>query len=355
MKKIREYIAFGTMLMILGGQVCNCYAEESISDNKLLRATYETVKMEVQEDNQDAAENESVSDNQLSALPDQEENPVIQIEIPTKLPFMIDPFELGGYGQIYSTDFYITNKSNFPIDINISDVTCTANDDTIKLSDTPIASDSTSTEKEIYLFMKWAEKQIGEGGEITNAYVNDSHEADSDTDVLTADKEWAPKIIHLEPQENIMFKLDGSITTMAEKSWKDKDISIELRYSCDINSEEKESVSENALSVSENALSISENELTETVSENKVTEDKAVEDKVENTETKEVKSENVSDGKQQQVPETSEVPKVVETPETPATGHAENVNEIEPAISTKSDSGTNAGDTDSGGNTNPEE
>lgn len=150
----------------------------------------------------------------------------------------------------------------------------TLNDESIKPSGEPIPADTTSTEKDIYLFLKWAEKKIGDSGVIVNDYVDDSRVAANREDIITSDEGWQPRVIHLEPGADIMFTLDGSVNAMAENPWKQKDISIELAYTCGAEIEKKKSVSENALTVSENMVTVSEN-TAESVSENK-TEDTSI-------------------------------------------------------------------------------
>lgn len=289
MRRHNRRIAFLLVASLWLSQMLYSYAEEeNDTDNNLLKATYKTVKSEQKIEEEEVA---SVSDNNLEEQESQQENPVLQLEVPTRLPFMIDPYEIGGEGQIYSADFLLTNKSTFPIDIDITKISYILNDKSIKPSGEPIPADTTSKEKDIYLFIKWAEKEIGDDGVIVNEYVDDSHEASNAADVLTDEEGWQSRIIHLEPGADIMFTMDGSVNAMAEKPWKQEDISIELAYVCGMKIEKEESVSENVLTVSENIVTVSEN-IAESVNENKTENTSISENKALHTEKEENSEEN---------------------------------------------------------------
>lgn len=307
-----------TLSLWFSGMLCSYAEEESISGNNLLKATYETVKSVPITEEEVGEVMESVSDNSIAALSLPQENPVIQLEVPTQLPFMIDPYEIAGAGQIYSADFLITNKSTFPVDIDITKISYTLNDESIKPSGEPIPADTTSTEKDIYLFLKWAEKKIGDSGVIVNDYVDDSRVAANREDIITSEEGWQPRVIHLEPGADIMFTLDGSVNAMAENPWKQKDISIELAYTCGTEIEKKKSVSENALTVSENMVTVSEN-TAESVSENK-TEDTSIS---ENTVSQTNKEEDAVEGTDNSLPDANsteeETKAPASTPITPET------------------------------------
>lgn len=76
-------------------------------------------------------------------------NPTYKIVIPTSLDFALDPFKQGGQSQIYSDDFYMINKSNVAVRLDMSMEVIAATGVTMKADETDVTE--TNTDKLIYM------------------------------------------------------------------------------------------------------------------------------------------------------------------------------------------------------------
>lgn len=101
--------------------------------------------------------------------------PVINVEMPTKFTFLIDPYKIEKAGQIVSPDLTITNKSNVNVDIRLAKMYAAyQNDFTGKEDKQPIIQTAPwtvggegnpmGTSKTLYLFLNKKNTALAEDG-----------------------------------------------------------------------------------------------------------------------------------------------------------------------------------------------
>lgn len=77
---------------------------------------------------------------------------IINVEIPTSFDFKVDPFNIGKNGTVYSSAMTIENKSNVPVEIQMTKLKGeVAGDEAATLASAPILADS--TDKEAFLWV----------------------------------------------------------------------------------------------------------------------------------------------------------------------------------------------------------
>lgn len=222
----------------------------------------------------------SVSDNEIATDIDKvseskdSDSTLVQIEVPSNISFILDPFELNSKGQIYSSVFDIVNKSDVDVEIEISDIKYIFSDGSeCVASAAPIASSTDSDKKDIYLFLNWVDDVQADMRESTSS-VGVSHTAEDLDVVITAEEKVSPRTFFLKaatynskniqiisPASRISFCLDGSINSNPSIPWEKGDVKIELSYVCkaiENSGEATKSVSDNELSggsISDNSIS----------------------------------------------------------------------------------------------------
>lgn len=158
----------------------------------------------------------TVSGGDSTGATEQEENISTQAEmsqeivliLPTRLDFVIDPWEISGPGQLYSSVFMVQNVGDTPGWLNIEEIKLECGEDTGVVILTEVTGIRDNTEKNIYMEM----------------HCNDGN-------VLIMSEEGQAHRVWLEPGEKFEFEFKGSVNQQSELEWKAKDVSVHMVYS----------------------------------------------------------------------------------------------------------------------------
>ncbi len=145
-----------------------------------------------------------------------EESYVVDMAVPTRLMFMIDPFNMTGNGTVSSTLIPVVNKSEFPVVFSVGTVEVIKNDPSIQLSATPVDQDTEIKDKIIEIKMVWKDRDGRE-----------------EPRLLTGPTAGGIYERILEPDEEIDFYITGSLTSNAKKKWRNDDIELNFTISMD--------------------------------------------------------------------------------------------------------------------------
>lgn len=116
------------------------------------------------------------------------DNPTYKVTVPTTVDFAIDAFETQSKGQIYSTDLIVKNESNVAVKVTATAKATAGADVTLVGADEVNATDSTVTDKQMYLALTAAAALDG-----TNAKI-DSYATEGDVAITAEDSEMALKL-----------------------------------------------------------------------------------------------------------------------------------------------------------------
>lgn len=145
-----------------------------------------------------------------------EESYVVDMAVPTRLMFMIDPFNMTGNGTVSSTLIPVVNKSEFPVVFSVGTVEVIKNDPSIQLSPNPVDQDTEIKDKIIEIKMVWKDRDGRE-----------------EPRLLTGPTAGGIYERILEPDEEIDFYITGSLTSNAKKKWRNDDIELNFTISMD--------------------------------------------------------------------------------------------------------------------------
>ena len=145
-----------------------------------------------------------------------EESYVVNMAVPTRLMFMIDPFNMTGNGTVSSTLIPVVNKSEFPVVFSVGTVEVIKNDPSIQLSPNPVDQDTEIKDKIIEIKMVWKDRDGKE-----------------EPRLITGPTEGGIYERILEPEEEIDFYITGSLTSNAKKKWRNDDIELNFTISMD--------------------------------------------------------------------------------------------------------------------------
>lgn len=131
--------------------------------------------------------------------------PIIRLQVPDNLNFVIDPWNISGKGQIYSEWFTIVNCGDTACTIQLQDISCTDLKGIIIVEDA--GQLHMRDEAGIYLEL------VFENGE---------------TRALTEEgQEYA---VVLNPNEELTFWLTGAVNERNPESWGNKALSVKLKF-----------------------------------------------------------------------------------------------------------------------------
>lgn len=151
----------------------------------------------------------SVAEQTLMSL-DRESVEVINLQVPSNLNFVIDPWNISGKGQIHSERFAIRNSGDTACIIQLQNISCAGRHGVVIVEDA--GQIYAQDEAAIYLEMAF------ENGEIL---------------VLT-EEDQAYAVV-LEPHEELAFRLTGAVNEKTSKGWEDKVLSVKLKYFSSLN------------------------------------------------------------------------------------------------------------------------
>ena len=266
----RKLMLFVVMTVFLGN-VLRVEASEllvdnvaSVSDNNLTLEDSNGTTEEILEQNDVVPENAgcggamaqqegTVSENEVQNQEDEvldseceniepinvdEEVEVINIEFPSKLPIVIDPYEIAGNGQVYSELFRIENKGNALTSVIITEVPCIyAEDEGVKPCKMPDSLLEETEAKRIYMELKFY-SETEKGLELF------------ETVCITDDEAWQPVNVQIMPGESVLFEVTGALSLVSEQPWKLGDVEFSISYMCEL-MEEKEPLESDTQNVEE--------------------------------------------------------------------------------------------------------
>lgn len=171
--------------------------EDSVSENTLV-----AIENRESEDTIEIVE-DSVSENDLN-----ESDTVLQIDVPERIDFMIDPWEIMGRGQIYSNEFTIHNTGNVPIFLDMSDIGCYFSEESTAVINQDFSTIYNDERKAVYL-----ELVFNFGDRI----------------IISEQSVSYGRILN--PGEKIIFWFTGKVSNSSFDKWKSGEISIKFEYS----------------------------------------------------------------------------------------------------------------------------
>lgn len=131
--------------------------------------------------------------------------PVISIQVPDNLDFVIDPWNLSGKGQIYSEHFTIRNCGNMICTVVLQNIVCIGDNGVVVVKDV----------EQIY-----AQDAAG-------AYLEIVFENGETLALSAEDKEYTAI---LEPGGELVFWFAGAVNERASEGWENKELSVGLKY-----------------------------------------------------------------------------------------------------------------------------
>ncbi len=151
--------------------------------------------------------------------------PEIKITVPTDLSLTINPYNIGGTGQITSADQYIKNESNVGIAVGMELYATKGEESKITLATAALKGSETTKSAFIY-----ADVVSSDGETATHAT---SYNARSDGQILLAigtegQHTTKTKMITLDAGNNeatyAAYRFQGEVATNNKEAWTDKDI-----------------------------------------------------------------------------------------------------------------------------------
>lgn len=182
--------------------------------------TPETDDGKSSEDNMEDSVSEN-SDNAETMLIPIKEDTGLRIEVPTELPFVIDPFEITGRGQVYSQDFQIINRSAERVKVTLTEIKYSfKNNKDFRAVSALEDIDDTSDKKDIFLTL-----DIEETGE--TLAITDQSPLKNYSFLLASgngDGEESGE------SDRITFSIGGSVNPSPRSEWYRNDVRIEILY-----------------------------------------------------------------------------------------------------------------------------
>lgn len=183
---------------------------------------------------------------------------VLNVTVPTELPFTMDPYEVNKRGTLFSDDFVIENRS--PVDVLVTLTPVTVNFDgagEVVLRDTPYQYNEKSTKKEVYMLFEFGDKADGgvpeeapeeapppEGEPGEDVTITGISPDELETLLLTGAEpaelppvrlaaavyDEAGNFVEVAEGGRLVFRLTGSINPEPETDWMTGDVTIQMSY-----------------------------------------------------------------------------------------------------------------------------
>lgn len=151
------------------------------------------------------------------------DNPTYKVTVPTTVDFAIDAFETQSKGQIYSTDLIVKNESNVAVKVTATAKATAGADVTLVAADEVNATDSTVTDKQMYLALTAAAAL-----DSTKAKI-ESYATEGDVAITAEDSEMALKLAKGDADATYAaLGITGKANPAA--AWATGDMSVALSY-----------------------------------------------------------------------------------------------------------------------------
>lgn len=137
---------------------------------------------------------------------DSDLTPIISLQVPDHLDFVIDPWNLAGHGQIYSERFTIKNTGDTACAISLRDITCWGIGGAVVVDST----------QEIY------------AQDVAAVYLELRLESG---ECLILSREQSEYSTVLLPGGELVFWLTGAVNEKTSEPWAGKGLSVSLKYS----------------------------------------------------------------------------------------------------------------------------
>ncbi len=147
---------------------------------------------------------------------DYDESYIVSMRVPTKVIFMIDPYDMLGNGTVSSTVIPIENKSDFAVDFSIDTVEVSFGHEEIELSRNPVDQDSDYRKKVIEIKMVWIDS-----------------EGNQEERLVSGAPEESAYAKRLEAGEKVEFYITGSLNSNPKKAWRNDDIELNFTVNMD--------------------------------------------------------------------------------------------------------------------------
>lgn len=152
--------------------------------------------------------------------------PTIKITVPTDISLTVDPFNIGGDGQVTSEDQYIKNESNVDIAVGMGLYATKGESSDIVLATAPLKG--TETTKSAFIYADVVSSTDGQSADHTATY--DAKSTSQFPLAIGTESKYTTKnnMITLKAgDENATYaayKFMGSVTTKNTKAWADTDV-----------------------------------------------------------------------------------------------------------------------------------
>lgn len=142
---------------------------------------------------------------ELRSSLDSDLTPIFSLQVPERLDFTIDPWNLAGHGQIYSERFTIRNTGNAACVISLQDITCMASGGTVIVDST----------QEIY------------AQDAAAVYLEINFESGEGLALSGKQNEYFATLL---PGGEVAFWFTGAANEKTSDSWAGKGLSVSLKY-----------------------------------------------------------------------------------------------------------------------------
>lgn len=160
--------------------------------------------------------------------------------VPQKLEVVLDPWELGRKGQVYSEEYVIQNMGDTAGLLTLSDLACKPQDQGDVIVKTDKAGLHDNEEKSVYM-----ELVFGNGERVVLSEESSKYE------------------VRLQAGEGLSLCFTGEMNEYASQGWENGDVGVEVVYSWDIEEEEPETGGENVSQIDEGQMELEEGEFEE--------------------------------------------------------------------------------------------
>lgn len=167
---------------------------------------------------------------------------ILDIQVPYDLPFMIDPIERSGNGQVYSETFRIDNYGGTDVYVHFTSIQYIfANGEDFFSLDEPFDVDKESPLKELYMTLEY------ENHDRSPFVIRDFEQAELEPILLeAAEYDDDGNFIALRENSTVRFHFSGSVNHAPLEPWASGDVKVSIRYSIEEldNSEEPNIIEE---------------------------------------------------------------------------------------------------------------
>lgn len=134
----------------------------------------------------------------------------ISLLIPSRMDFVIDPWEINKSGQVYSEQFVVENTSEKAGRLILSNIKCYSGAESNVKIQTDTVGLHEGTEKKIYMEMLVDGK-----------------------DTIIMSEQGAEYNLWMEPGQEVRIQFTGEANENNSTKWKEKDVSVSVTYSWD--------------------------------------------------------------------------------------------------------------------------